>query len=137
MEDEISRYIEDKAERVVDIKLLPYINDRKQLLSYMAGVNLCMTLSWHEGFGLTAWEAIGAGIPLIISKNTGVYELLHDVGGSATGCVLPVNVKGSYEKDNFRPEDAECVVEHIAMVANAIDKHLDNAKSLQRWPIQV
>lgn len=132
IKSEVEEVIDEKAGRIFEHSILPYLNDRDTLRTHMEGVNLCMTLSWHEGFGLTAWEAIGAGIPLIISKNTGVYKLLDLIGGAATGCVLPVDVKGSFGKNSFKSEDLDNVVKHIIKVATNIEKHINDAKSLQR-----
>ena len=66
-------------------------------------------LSWHEGFGLTGWEAIAAGVPLIVSENSGVYQLVDErLGGSGTGCLHAVKIRGKSGEEvgqNFKDED--------------------------------
>ncbi len=77
-----------------------------------------MLLSVHEGFGLTAWEAIGAAVPLILSKNSGVYEFLASVlGGPAVGCVHTIDIKASHNPGSPSEEDIEAVAERIAHIA--------------------
>ena len=96
-------------------------------------MNLSLVLSWHEGFGLSAWEAIGASIPLILSRASGVYKLLSDIGG-AIGCVTDVRVKGSYglQADrNFAKEDVITVRNAIISVATRIKAKLRDAEHLR------
>jgi len=65
-----------------------------------------MMPSWHEGFGLVAWEAIAAGIPLILGKNSGVYRyLLENYPGAETGYVYAVDLRGLGQRPFFRGED--------------------------------
>lgn len=59
-------------------------------------------LSIHEGFGLAGWEAIAAGIPLVVSKNSGLYEFLDDsFANQAAKYVYPIEIKGD-GKQYFR-----------------------------------
>ena len=128
--------VEKEARRALDIRLLPYIEDRDVFLQEFEGVNLSLFLSWHEGFGLSAWEAIGAGIPLIISQTTGVFKLLKEIGGLATGCVTQVDVRGSYgleSNKNFRPEDVRTVRDAIIGVGTDITARLKDADNLRRF----
>lgn len=55
--------------------------------------------SWHEGFGLVAWEAVAAGVPLIVSKESGVYEFLDEQ--FKTGYVEAIKVRGATESPFF------------------------------------
>lgn len=126
--------VEKKAGRALDIRLLSYL-DRDALLQELDGVNLSLFLSWHEGFGLSAWEAIGAGIPLIVSKSTGVFKLLNEFYGFARGCVTPVEIRGSYglqDHQNFRPEDVRTVRDAIIDVGTKINAKLKDADDLSR-----
>jgi glycosyltransferase involved in cell wall biosynthesis len=51
---------------VVNLHALPYTDDRQQLYSELSRASVALMPSWHEGFGLVAWEAIAAGVPLIV-----------------------------------------------------------------------
>lgn len=121
---------EREASRLINLHLLEFIQDRNQLYKQLINSNLCLMLSWHEGFGLAAWEAIGAGVPLVVSRNSGVFRLLHHIGGPATGCVFAVDVRGRQDgKPN--KNDVEAAKSAILSVASDIPRALDNAKKLR------
>lgn len=84
------------AGKIVKIKGYPYTNKREEVWGKLAEQSVCMMLSLHEGFGLTGWEAISAGIPLIVSRNSGLYELLHEENLQLK--VRSLNVFGDWEK---------------------------------------
>jgi glycosyltransferase involved in cell wall biosynthesis len=136
IKQEILRMAQLRANRAVSIQMMPYTEDRQLLREVMDGVNLCLFLSWHEGFGLAAWEAIAAGIPLVLSKKTGVYQLLDDeIGGYTTGCVKEVDIRGSYgfdNQENFHEEDINAVCKAILDVASDLPKRLKGADFLRR-----
>jgi tetratricopeptide (TPR) repeat protein len=121
---------ETEARRVWNLKLLEFVEDRNRLRSLLQSCNLCLMLSWHEGFGLSAWEAIGCGIPVILSRNSGVFRLLDEIGGAAVGCVLDVDVRGKGD-GNPNEDDVEEVMQAIQTVASDISKALANARSLR------
>jgi glycosyltransferase involved in cell wall biosynthesis len=82
----------------VNIVTLPYSTDRNGLFDYLVSSNVCLMLSVHEGFGLVGWEAIAAGVPLIVSGNTGVFEFLKNEfpGESLTDYgIIPCFIGGS------------------------------------------
>lgn len=93
--------MEHYAGRSIDVKVLPYIEDHEELIEQIKNSNLGLYLSWHEGFGLAAWEAIGLGIPVILNKHMGVYKLLDEkVGGRALGTIGGVvDITDSQERD--------------------------------------
>lgn len=62
----------------INILTFPFIHDRKALYDSLSEKHVCLMLSRHEGFGLTGWEAIAAGVPLIISTNSGLFRFLRD-----------------------------------------------------------
>ncbi len=131
----VLKLAEKEAKRAIDIKLLPYLDERSALRAELDGANLSLFLSWHEGFGLSAWEAIGAGIPLVLSQQTGVYKLLDETGGAAIGCVTRVDIRGSYGIDNtenYQREDVASVRDAIIEVASQLPKKLRDADNLRR-----
>jgi glycosyltransferase involved in cell wall biosynthesis len=75
-ETELKQFAEKYAQAVVNLHALPYTDDRQQLYSELSRASVALMPSWHEGFGLVAWEAIAAGVPLIVSEHSGVYRLL-------------------------------------------------------------
>lgn len=121
---------ERQAGRVVNLQVLEYVEDRLKLKELLCHSNLCLMLSWHEGFGLAGWEAIGAGIPLIVSRNSGVYKLLDSIGGAALGCIRHLDVHG--RGDGLPNEDdIQTTRKLILEVASDIPKAQADADSLR------
>ncbi|XP_068753928.1 uncharacterized protein [Montipora capricornis] len=56
-----------------------YIKSRESLKQLFCEVDLVLMPSRTEGFSLTGLEALSAGLPVIISKNSGFGEALGDV----------------------------------------------------------
>jgi len=129
---QIKESIEKRAGRCLNVTVRPFL-PMKELQSEIEGSNLCLMLSWHEGFGLAAWEAIGAGIPIIISTNSGVFRLLDDVGGHACGCIRALNISGSFDaKEPFQKEDLKAASEAVLDVLQNTKKAIKNADHLRR-----
>jgi glycosyltransferase involved in cell wall biosynthesis len=81
-----------------------------------------MMPSWHEGFGLVGWEAIAAGVPLIVGKGSGLYRWLAEWrNGLFATMVQPVDVKGHYEAPFFQPADLDAVRKALIEVATKRD----------------
>ncbi|WP_080416707.1 tetratricopeptide repeat protein [Burkholderia ubonensis] len=131
-ETELKIFAEEYAGRAINLQALPYIHDREELHGNISRASAAMMPSWHEGFGLVAWEAIAAGVPLIISKQSGVYRLLEEkFPGNGTGCVYPVDVRGSSTKPFFRPEDLSSVAEALKNIAHQPEKARQQAGTLR------
>ena len=56
-----------------------FCESREQLARLFSEVDLAIMPSRTEGFGLAALEALSAGLPLLVSGNTGLREALKDV----------------------------------------------------------
>ena len=56
-----------------------YLEDRQDLLTFLCASNLVIIPSRTEGFGLTALEALSAGIPFLVSQNSGFGEALQGI----------------------------------------------------------
>jgi len=67
----------DEGDPFLRILALPYQTKREKLLEELSQASVCLMLSIHEGFGLAGFEAIAAGVPLILSENSGLYEFLN------------------------------------------------------------
>jgi glycosyltransferase involved in cell wall biosynthesis len=122
-----SRFAEAYAGRVVNIQALPYTAERRHLLEELARSTVAMMPSWHEGFGLAGWEAVSAGVPLIVSIHSGLYQLLQEEShGAWASWVYPVDVLGKVDAPFFRDEDLRAVSDRLLEIArdpaNARDK---------------
>ena len=56
-----------------------YLEDSEDLLTLLCASNLVIIPSRTEGFGLTALEALSAGIPFLVSQNSGFGEALQEI----------------------------------------------------------
>jgi glycosyltransferase involved in cell wall biosynthesis len=115
---ELKRFAEGYARRAFALHALPFTTDREVLFADLAATSLAMMPSWHEGFGLVAWEAIAAGVPLILSKKSGVFRLLNEAdNGLYTALIIPLDVAGSSEEPYFLPQDLSNLAQAIIQVA--------------------
>lgn len=89
-------------------------------------------VSISEGFGMVGWEMIAAGIPLIFTKKSGLYDYLDGrFGYMLNGMCLPVDLKGS-SIENLSDEDVHTVAERIATVFREPKKLRTAAGKLRR-----
>lgn len=79
LEEEVKR-LQEKTEKIAGrlciVNPVAYLN-RDQLEETIREASVVMMLSFHEGFGLVGYESIAAGVPLILSKNSGLYQLRY------------------------------------------------------------
>jgi glycosyltransferase involved in cell wall biosynthesis len=123
---------QEHSGRLVSLHTLPFSNDRDALLQRLSSQTAAMLLSVHEGFGLTAWESIGAGVPLIVSRNSGVYQYLSDVyGGAARGCVSCIDIRASATPDVPSADDIDAVAEAILAIARDPESARRDARHLR------
>ncbi|XP_068753919.1 nucleotide-binding oligomerization domain-containing protein 2-like [Montipora capricornis] len=61
------------------LRVRGYIKSRESLKQLFCEVDLVLMPSRTEGFGLTGLEALSAGLPVIVSKNSGFGEALGNV----------------------------------------------------------
>jgi glycosyltransferase involved in cell wall biosynthesis len=129
---DLRKIMSDRAGRVINLRPLPYQEDRQQLFSEISGSTLALMLSWHEGFGLTGWEAIAAELPLIVSKQSGLYHFLREEGMDRQ--VHSLNVDGSLgnnDAPNFTDRDLTRVANVILDVAGDLSNAQKVAKNLK------
>ena len=126
-EHQLRQLAEQKAGRVMMILAQPFTENRDELFDQLGRANLALMLSWHEGFGLTGWEAIAAQVPLIISRQSGLYRLVKDnIGDHGIACLKVLDIRGregSDDSTNFLPEDE----------GNVRDAILEMVRDLKNW----
>ncbi|NQZ33933.1 MAG: glycosyltransferase, partial [Oceanospirillaceae bacterium] len=119
-EDELKRFAETHAGRVIRMHTLPFTTDRSELFDDLRSASVAMMPSWHEGFGLVGWEAIAAGVPLIVSKKSGVYRFLSELEeGLYVSYVYPIDIAGSIEAPFFQEKDQEELANKIIEIAKS------------------
>ena len=57
----------------------PYVKNRENIKKLLRASNLALIPSRTEGFGLTALEALSAGLPFLVSQNSGFAEALQAI----------------------------------------------------------
>jgi hypothetical protein len=117
---------------MINLQALPYTTDRTELFDDLKAASVAAMPSWHEGFGLVAWEAIAAGVPLILSKNSGVYELIaQNHSGFEDALVEAVEVGGYVENPYFSETDLTNVCTAINNIAKNPTKARERALRLR------
>ena len=77
--DEIAKYFVDLGIPKHRQRVRSYLESREDLKKLFCEVDLVLMPSRTEGFGLTGLEALSAGLPVIVSKNSGFGEALRSV----------------------------------------------------------
>jgi hypothetical protein len=92
----LKKLADDTADRKVNLIALPFDENRDELFEEIGRANISLMLSWHEGFGLTGWEAIAGEVPLIVSRQTGLWQLLKETFGEriARSYVRTIDIRG-------------------------------------------
>lgn len=107
----------------------PYTNDRTDLGERLQHASVVMMLSFHEGFGLVGYEAIAAGIPLILSQNTGLYMFLKRE--ELDHLVYPVQITGSDTPEGYSQEDLDKVAKALRDIRQNEGAYKKNALKLR------
>ena len=97
------------------LKVRGYVNSRESLKRLFCEVDLAVMPSRTEGFGLTGLEALSAGLPVLVSKNSGFGEALTEVPfgesfviDSEDPKIWATAIKKTWDKDrSIRLEEAK------------------------------
>ena len=100
-----SKEQDELAERLKKCNLPPtrlrvraYEDKREGLKQLFTGVDLAIMTSRTEGFGLAALEALSAGLPVLVSANSGFGEALGKVP-FGSGCVISSEDAGVWAEE--------------------------------------
>ena len=104
--EEIARRFVDLGIPANRLTVRGYVKSREDLKRLFCEVDLVLMPSRTEGFGLTGLEAMSAGLPVIVSKNSGFGEALCSVRlgscffvDSEDPRVWKMAIKGIWDKD--------------------------------------
>jgi glycosyltransferase involved in cell wall biosynthesis len=111
--------LKKETRRAVNFDFQDYTDDRTAYFRDLASASVAMMPSWHEGFGLTAWEAIASALPVVISEESGVYRLLDEdcSGAGLSQSVAHIQVDGWLASSDAEPNHTE---KDVARVADAL-----------------
>jgi tetratricopeptide (TPR) repeat protein/glycosyltransferase involved in cell wall biosynthesis len=119
------------SDRSVNIVVEEFIDDPAEVMEKVQGYSAVVMSSQHEGFGLVGWEAISTAVPLIVTKNSGLYESLEKIDSNYINYVYPVDIKGT-EDDQFRSDDITAIANALALVAKDSSASKSRALKLRR-----
>lgn len=105
VDKEMEELLKQYSDKVYAVSIVPYMENRKQLLTKLSELSLCLVLSLREGFGLTALEAVSAGVPLIVSKRSGFYKSLEEL--RLDNYVYGVDIQGKRDYPYYSDTDLE------------------------------
>lgn len=115
--------------KLCNVVPVEYTNDRDKLGRLISEASVAMMLSFHEGFGLVGYEAIAAGVPLIISKNTGLYMFLSEQ--QLSGYVYAVDIRGSAEGRGYDERDLVAVTNALREIRQYEEHYKHKALELR------
>lgn len=120
------------AQRVVNVIAIPFSEKQNIITEFLRSSWVSLMLSLHEGFGLAGWEAIAAEVPLIISRNSGLFEYIrNEKGGVGTGCIHPVDIEGALGDEYFSENDVKNVSSAIVAIGLRNNEARRDAKLLR------
>lgn len=94
--DGVKKTLESILQPHVQFVLRPYSPDENALRNDLWQSQVLLMPSRHEGFGLAAHEAIAAGVPVLVSAESGLARLLTELSEpGSTKEVLPVHASPS------------------------------------------
>jgi glycosyltransferase involved in cell wall biosynthesis/tetratricopeptide (TPR) repeat protein len=101
---------------------------RETVYGQLVPRDVCYMLSRHEGFGLVGLEAIAAGVPLILSRRSGLQDLLDDY--RLQDKVKTVDIKTGPETQDDK--DIDQVAEATREIFGAADEAKMRATALRQ-----
>jgi tetratricopeptide (TPR) repeat protein len=139
-EEEALRRLADERCAGLNVSPMPFDEDRQGVLDRVRRSNIALMLSTHEGFGLTGWEAVAAGTPLIVGEDSGLFQLISAPGGEEDkGRVVAIRIEGTIQADAdppFTKADEERAARAIAQVANNLATWQAKATALRTSLVQ-
>ena len=119
-EEEVKNRLLKCGIRRTQLTVRKFAENRDEIKDLLLTVDLAIMPSRTEGFGLTALEALSAGLPILVGNNSGFGKVICTVKFGSS-CVVRCN-------------DPEKWAEAIRRVRKATRKlRLEEARSLRKW----
>lgn len=126
---EIKSFAEEYGGKSLTVRALQYMDDPDDLFEIVKTKSLYLMLSKEEGFGLCCLEAISLGIPVILSKATGLYQALKE--RKLENYVLSVQIDGTNVPPYFTERDLENVKIKIKQFFSDKEKYKEDILALK------
>ena len=104
--EEIAKHFVDLGIPANRLRVKSYVNNQEDLKRLFCQVDLVLMPSRTEGYGLTGLEALSAGLPVLVSKNSGFGKALGSIPfgsffviDSEDPSAWTVAIKGIWNKD--------------------------------------
>jgi glycosyltransferase involved in cell wall biosynthesis len=63
---------------------LSFLPDREDLVELLRGIDILVCPSENEGFGLVVLEALASGVPVVVSRSVGAWDVVKNLTGVFT-----------------------------------------------------
>lgn len=103
----------------VAMNSVPYIANRGEYFSELQDADLVLMPSVKEGFGLVAWEAACLGIPILISRSSGIYEFLKSKDYSELVASVDISGVPAFDEVKIAEQVKLCLANNEIQAANA------------------
>jgi D-inositol-3-phosphate glycosyltransferase len=124
---EVKERLENIFEGRVAFALRPYSDSEEAVVSDLAQARVLLMPSRHEGFGLSAYEAIASAVPILISAESGLAQFLREAGiDTSPSSIVPIRNSTSRLASDRWADAIQAVLENPA-VARAQGVQLRNA----------
>lgn len=119
-----------------DIEAVPFSPDQVSMYNHLADSHVALMPSWHEGFGLSGWEALCAGVPLLCSRQSGLAMFLEELKASRPGLSLDsvefLNFGGASDSGGPSARDIKLFANAIVRMVANLPHRKDSAMRLAR-----
>ena len=109
-----------------------FVGDRESLKSLLLQADLVVKPSRTEGFGLTGLEAMSAGLPVLVSRNSGIGEALCR---TATGSAFVIESEDptvwTAAIEKIWNKDRECRLEEAVNLRDSYSRKYNWAKQIK------
>jgi radical SAM superfamily enzyme YgiQ (UPF0313 family)/glycosyltransferase involved in cell wall biosynthesis len=118
------------------IDAVEFSSDQAAMHRCLADCHIALMPSWHEGFGLSGWEALCAGVPLLCSRQSGLARLLEEFKASRPELSLEsvefVNLSGPNDDGEPSEHDINLVSKALGEMVTSLQRRKDAAKKLAK-----
>jgi len=100
-----------------EIIVRPYTTQKEDLDAELRGASVFIMPSREEGFGLVACEALSFGTPIIVSRQSGIAELIEETerktGQDFSSCIVSTVGKAEDVAENFANAILPILVDNV------------------------
>jgi radical SAM superfamily enzyme YgiQ (UPF0313 family) len=117
-----------------ELQAVAFSSDQSGLHQTLSACQIALMPSWHEGFGLSGWEALCAGVPLVCSRQSGLAMLLDELKQQFPELSLEnvefINIAGTAANSDPSKQD----IEHLA---HALLRMVQNIEQRKRAALEL